>query len=608
MGTTINEITAEVIRNLAKDAAKFIINRIKTLHGDYINKEDIDYRDAFEKYLTEAKKSISMAKTILYGQTPHDLYSFFECMGINNAYEEIDTSDVNNILACGHKMIITGTGGMGKSMLMKHCFLNTIKRTNLIPVLVELRGLNDFSLDEISIENYVYHTLNAFGFNLKEKYYKYSLETGCYVFLFDGYDEVKNVISQKVSQEIIDFGSKYPDNYILVSSRPLQEFVGWSDFSEYSSMPLSKEQALSLISKLDYDDGIKKKFSKQLDESLYEKYYSFASNPLLLTIMLMTFEDSISIPERKTDFYEQAFSTLFHRHDAMKKGRFKREILSGLGYDDFKRVFSYFCFMSFFKNDYEFTEKTAVEYIARAKNKVYSYGSFQETDYLKDMTQAVCVLVREGLNYRFSHRSFQEYFAAVYATQLSDTDQKQFLISWLKSINGRLTTDFADILCDLQPDRFFKNILYDSMNELYSMYKSNNNSDDWFLQYMYSGVHIENKPDDHYGIYVVIKNSYLCTMFSQMLHYLHYDYIGTEGTNNKEKLSYVISELTERYGDGEFKSISFSQLIQDGYYDNVKEVIKWVFIRKCVVFDALENADINAIGRKRKFETMLDSL
>lgn len=89
----------------------------------------------------------------------------------------------------------------------------------------------------------IYNILGIFGFKLEEEYFRYSLETGCYVILFDGYDEVKNANAQKVTQEIIDFSNKYSENHIISSSRPLDEFVGWSDFKEYSAMALSKEQA-----------------------------------------------------------------------------------------------------------------------------------------------------------------------------------------------------------------------------------------------------------------------------------------------------------------------------------------------------------------------------
>ncbi len=600
----INKVTAEVIKELAKDAAKTVGSKLGKLYKDFTNKEEVDYRTAFEKYLLEAQKTVGVAKTILYGQIPHDLYTFFECIGIRNIDGEIDTSDVNNILNIGHKIIITGSGGIGKSMLIKHCFMNAIRNTNLIPILIELRGLNEYEKNNVSMEKYIYDVLCNFGFKLEQKYFEYSLETGCYLILFDGYDEVKNSLSQTVTNEITDFCNKYSDNFTIMSSRPLNEFIGWSDFIEYESMPLKKEQALSLVSKLDYDEEIKGKFRKQLDEDLYEKYESFASNPLLLTIMLMTFEERISIPDRKTDFYEQAFAALFHKHDAMKKGKYRREKMSGLGYEDFKKVFSYFCFKTFFKNEFEFSEKTVLENIERAKEKVLPYEEFKSIDYLDDMSKAVCMLVHEGLNYRFSHRSFQEYFAAVYTTQLSDNEQKQFLTSWLKSLNGRMTSDFLDILCELQPDRCFKNIIYEPMKELYKLYKQNDFSDDWFIDFLYMGVGIREICNKK-RIIVFIKQSYYHTVFVSGLRCMHYTFNDME-----EPTEYydTINLLIEKYGEKANDLISFQQLKNDDIYVIVITAISWLIKRKDFMFEKLEEVDINTFGRKRKFESMLEEL
>lgn len=130
----VNKITAEVISDLAKSSAKYVLQKLSKTCKDIVIKNEIDFGLAFENYLTEAEGHISKAKTILYGQTPHDLYSFFVCMGIRNNENIIDASNVNNILDIGNKLIITGTGGIGKSMLMRHCFLNTISMTPYIPV------------------------------------------------------------------------------------------------------------------------------------------------------------------------------------------------------------------------------------------------------------------------------------------------------------------------------------------------------------------------------------------------------------------------------------------------------------------------------------------
>lgn len=162
-----------------------------------------------------------------------------------------------------------------------------------------------------------------------------------------------------------------------------------------------------------------------MDEYLYDKYETFASNPLLLTIMLLTFESRVSIPDKLNDFFEQAFTTLFHTHDATKGG-YKRDICSGLGYEDFKTVFAYFCFKSFFNSDYRFSENKVLEYIGIARQKRVVEVNFDSMDFLIDLTNSVCMLIHDGLEYRFSHRSFQEYFAALYTVQLDDEQQKNF--------------------------------------------------------------------------------------------------------------------------------------------------------------------------------------
>ena len=75
-----------------------------------------------------------------------------------------------------------------------------------------------------------------------------------------------------------------------MTSRPIYDsFVSFSKFSVFDIKPLTKKQALALIDKLEFWDEIaKKSFMEALDNKLYYSHLQFASNPLLLTIMLMT--------------------------------------------------------------------------------------------------------------------------------------------------------------------------------------------------------------------------------------------------------------------------------------------------------------------------------
>ena len=184
--------------------------------------------------------------------------------------------------------------------------------TNFIPVFIELRSLNTLENKELNISNLIFKTLVSNGFRLERKYFDDSLEQGAYIIFLDGFDEIHHDKKSSITEEIKVFCEMYASNQVFVSSRPSTEFIGWSDFSEFESLPLTKEQALSLINKIDFDETAKSIFSEELEKKLYEKYKSFASNPLLLTIMLLTFQKHASIPERLNDFYEEAFVTLFN--------------------------------------------------------------------------------------------------------------------------------------------------------------------------------------------------------------------------------------------------------------------------------------------------------
>lgn len=594
------KITAEVIAELSKNIAGVVYNKTVGYFSDLSKKDEVTFGTAFETYLARTKAYYEKSKTILYGREPKNLYTFYECIGVEHAGRIVETDDINHLLDIGHKLIVTGTGGIGKSIMMKHFFLNTIMNQERIPVLVELRGLNEFEAKDIELEQYIYHhVMRVFHFRLEEKYFTYSLETGRYVFLFDGYDEVKNILSDKVSSELIQFCNRYSDNYYIVSSRPLPEFHGWSDFVEVEALPLNKKQALALIDRLDYEKNIKKKFYKALDEELFEKYESFASNPLLLTIMLMTFEDRVSIPDHLNDFYDQAFAALFHKHDAYK-GAYQREKESQLGYEEFKKVFSYFCFQSFFHNRYEFSESAALDMIEKAKDKFRM--NFSSEAYLEDLTNAVCMLVHEGLNYRFTHRSFQEYFAAVYVMRLTDTQQETFLTEWLKKESRRMTSSFLNMLCDMQPERFAQNVLRPGLKVIEKYY---HNPQKDVVQTIYSGISINKIESEKEGIFIRVENSYLYQILSLTLDMIGFDYVESMERWDAKRNS-ALEYLKQTYRNK--RQYDFQELAEDENYAEIRASLGWVDERIETAMRFLKTIGEEEGRKKKRFESMLEEL
>ena len=603
----INKISVDIVTDLAKSMAQTLYKKIVNYIVDLKNKDEVDFGYAYTEYLNYAKSIHEKIKTLLYRHVAKDIYSFYECVGLKRNKNKIDTSNVNNVLKIGNKLIITGIGGVGKSIMMKHFFLNVLKNTNYIPVLVELRGLNTFDAKNIDIVDYIFNVMKTQKFTLEKKYFDYSLETGNYVILLDGFDEVKNELSKTVTNQIFALSNKYPDNHYIVSSRPLEEFIGWNQFEELKSMSLSKKQALSLISKIDYDSNIKDKFYEELDKNLFVKYKTFASNPLLLTIMLLTYENGMSIPNKLNDFFEQAFTTLFHTHDSTKGG-YKRDIRCKLGYEDFKVVFSYFCFKSFFKSEYKFSESKALEYITATKKKGLIESNFGALDFLKDLTNSVCMLVHEGLDYRFSHRAFQEYFAALYTTQLDDLQQKHFLALWLQDAYYRTTSNYLEMLYELQQNRFIKNVLIPGIKQLQELFKKNGESEEWLIDLLFTYIYVGKYPYKVETISVETNNLYYLTILNKVCNIGGFNKKLNEETKQryKKQRSDLVEIIEENYS---MNGIVYIKELKDkGYTNQILQAFGYVIDKYNFAVNYIESIDNESFSRKKKFLSMLNEL
>lgn len=592
-----NKITAEVVSNFAKSVTTNIWDSIKKYAKDVINKDEIDCGYAFDEYLHKSYNKHSKIKTLLYRQEPKDLYTFYECIGVKFSNKIISTQSVKNITEIGHNIIITGTGGIGKSTMMKHFFVNCLIEKSFVPILIELRSINDKDTKDISIIDILYENITNGRFTLEKDYFLYSLESGCYLILFDGYDELKQEKTDKLTKEIQNLCSKYPDNYYIVSSRPTDEFIGWSDFIELKSLALSKEQALSLIDKLDYDADVKLNFYNELEYSLYEKYKTFASNPLLLTIMLLTFENRASIPDKLNDFYEQAFAALFNVHDATK-GAYKRDIKCGLGYEDFKLVFAYICFKSYFSIQYEFTETALIHYVELAKNKLKK--AFNCEYYKDDLVKSVCMLVREGLNYKFSHRSFQEYFAAWYTCKLTDDIQERLVAGWMKETTRFYTDNYIDMLFDLQTEKCNKIILLPGLKKLKHKYDSNNGSLTKLFSNLFEEISIS-KLNGKNVIRFTIKDIYLCRILTLAIRYNNFQ---MKDASNHE--SDIIELLNDKFPDME--RIPFNKLISEGIFDEIVNKTCWFKGEIDFALELYDSYSENKLRNKRNILSLIEDL
>ncbi len=379
------------------------------------------FKRTYRKYVSRILLRHSRAKSFFIRSEPVPLYDFFVPPDLTNQRRRLKAPGAGQLASVAAASIVTGSGGCGKSLFMRHLLVSAVKQKEKAPILLELRELNgkSYNLREALVQS-----LNSNGLKADDEYFNLALAAGHYCVLLDGFDELEHGIRNAVVNEVQLLAEKYPQNWYVLSSRTDPKLNGWPGFSVFQLAPLAREQAIELVERLPFDDPIKASFITELSSGLYEKHKSFLSNPLLLSIMLLTYHDVAHIPEKLSLFYSQAYESLFQKHDALKGG-FQRYRRSSLDIQDYAAAFSAFCIQSYDKRKFSFTRTEALDCFDKSKD--ITGLDFDSAGLLDDTIQAVCLMLEDGLEIAFAHRSFQEYFAARFI-QSSPSDIKQKLI------------------------------------------------------------------------------------------------------------------------------------------------------------------------------------
>jgi hypothetical protein len=447
----MENLTEDQLIKYVKSIVPKMIQTIFKFGSEQYKNALVETEIAFESYIIRNYKKYSQIKTILYRDKPVSLKKHYVQTSFKYDHQEIIGRNIFSHFDNTKKNIIIGTAGAGKSIFMKRFFIDLIEnKTSYIPILIELRLLKEENT-YTTIYKYMYKILNVINKNFTKKQLNYSLKNGKLAILLDGFDEIDENARISIEKEILDFSNKYNENIYIITSRPDSSFNSWEEFHILQTNKLKKAEAIELISKIDYDEILKENFIKDLDNNLYKKHIDFTSNPLLLTMMLLTYEQHAKIPEKIHIFYNEAFSTLFNKHDALKQ-QFKRKTYTNLPIDDFKKIFSTFCILSFISNDYAFNE---IKLLTSIKESIkFTDIQVNEKDFLNDLINTVCVILKDGNEYTFSHRSFQEYFAALF---ISNNSHWENIYSIINAVFYKISSSSViHLLFDLNNNVFEK--------------------------------------------------------------------------------------------------------------------------------------------------------
>ena len=400
-----------VIKKVFESAAPTIRRGAGKLAKHLVDKAIGNLQIGFQSYLETSYQRCKAVKTLLSQDRPLALLEMYVHLILNCHNERIsDDALIENIGDLKH-VVITGLAGSGKSVFMKYLTICRFEQPRgTIPIFVELRQLNAITSKDIL--TYIHKSCASANSDITYAQFEIALKAGGMLLILDGFDEIDFSHREQISRQILDICIKYPNTPIVVSGRPDDNFASWQNFHIYKIQSLEKDQVIELIDKINYDAGLKNRFQKRGQASpLRFSYSSFLSSPLLSSIMLLTYEQFAEIPNKMHIFYEQAFSALFRRHDAQKT-QFIRKTYADLALDDFRNFFAAFCAFSYLDEHFSFPDALLTDLVKKAL--AYAELDCKEGDILRDLYECVCMLQKDGLNTVFVHRSFQEYFSAVF--------------------------------------------------------------------------------------------------------------------------------------------------------------------------------------------------
>ncbi|AJY28565.1 NACHT domain protein [Burkholderia thailandensis 34] len=412
---------------------------------------------------------LASVRTMFSGE-PVALSSFYYPSKIHVGGSGRAPGRVDNLddLSGRENILVTGTLGQGKSMFMRYLCVEEATRGARLPVFIELRGVDG----KCNVGCLLTKALQTIGFSdLDEVGFDFIFSSGRMVIFADGFDELKREFALGVQQEIATAMAKYEKTQWIISSRP-GSLSGHLEtipkLKKYRLAQLTEEDFVPFMQRLGVDDTLRTKLLSAVKSSSAE-VKGVLTTPLMLTLLVETFGRSAAVPTNLHDFYVALFNVLAYRHDDQKL-LFKRERATSLSNTELQDVFEAFSFLSkevgVSLSDEQFSR------IAKDTARVVK-KEFGPEGLKNDLTDAVCLMMRDGIKTAFIHKSIQEFFAAFFVKHNNDEGMAKKIYQTIRGGKLSLWSEELKFLEKIDEFRYQEYFRIPAIDELFFEIKYN---------------------------------------------------------------------------------------------------------------------------------------
>ncbi|WP_017318273.1 NACHT domain-containing protein [Mastigocladopsis repens] len=319
---------------------------------------------------------------------------------------------------CYDKLMIWGKPGSGKTTFLKWVATQCNSGQflcNTVPIFITLKDFAQTS-GQPSLLDYMTAQFEECGV-VEPQAVQTLLSQGRTILLLDGLDEVRQADLDRVLQEIRAVATRFFANSIVITCRIAAQEYTFEQFTEVEVADFDDEQIASFAAKwFQGQDAVKaQRFVQKLQE--HQPLKELATNPLLLTLLCLVFEERVDFPANRCELYQEGLDLLLkkwdnkrgiERNQVYKQSRqHKEDLLSQIAWTTFER------------SEYFFKQKAIEARISHHIHTLPEGSTFLETlqvdseDILKSIEVQHGLLVERARGiYSFSHIIFQKYLAA----------------------------------------------------------------------------------------------------------------------------------------------------------------------------------------------------
>ncbi|HEY9781448.1 MAG TPA: NACHT domain-containing NTPase [Leptolyngbyaceae cyanobacterium] len=316
-------------------------------------------------------------------------------------------------------LIVLGKPGSGKTTFLKHIAIQCISgnfQSHLVPIFITLKNFAE-SKNCSSLIEYINQKLNACNV-LDDSITEELLNHGKVLVLLDGLDEVMEADEAKTLKQLSKIYTKFSANKFIVTCRIAAKQYTLKNFTEVEVADFNDEQIISFARKwFSTRDTIQgKNFVDKLKNNFSIK--ELATNPLLLTLLCLTFEESADFPVNRLELYKEGINLLLKKWDAVRNIERDR-VYKKLSVQYKQNLLSKIALTTFERGDYFFKQQELEQYIIDYIINLHDASTEFEVLHLDANAVLRSIEAQHGLLverargiYSFSHLTFHEYFTA----------------------------------------------------------------------------------------------------------------------------------------------------------------------------------------------------